>query len=97
MNHLTERLILWPMLGFSVWVYIWMQVRAGHFTHRQYFVFCFGSMAGQLASVIEAGIGSGWGVAATQSFFFVMTAIGAVQRYREMKMENKQTKIGASA
>lgn len=63
----------------------WHQLKAGQLKDRHYLIFCVMMMGGQVAAAIECTLGQTWGTLAVQIYFFIFTAIGGIQRYRQMQ------------
>ena len=83
------KVILWLMQGANITAFVYMQWKAGRFTHKSYFWFCAGSMLGQLGTVIEGVAGHAYEIAIAQGFFFLMMGVGVFRRYEIMRSEQK--------
>lgn len=68
--------------------YLWFQSRGGVVSHRNYMIAnaCF--MIGQSAQAMESFINGALASFSVAAFFFVMTGMGIIQRFRIMKKES---------
>ena len=78
-------IIFFIMVGIQSSAYLWFQAKGGIVSHRNYMIAnaCF--MVGQSAQTMDSFLNGAWASLSVSAFFFIMTGIGIIQRFRIMK------------
>lgn len=66
-------------------VWGWFSFKGGKLSDRVFLVFTLGMLLGQLAAGIETYQLAAWRAFVIQVYFFLFTALGGVQRIRQMR------------
>lgn len=78
-------MILWIMVIAQLVVWAWFSLRGGKLSDRKFLIFTAGMLLGQLGAGIETYQSHAWRAFIVQIYFFLFTAIGGLQRFRQMK------------
>lgn len=74
--------IFFVMIMVQAAAYLWFQSRGGVVSHRNYMVAYGLMMVGQFAQAAESYSKDAFASLSISSFFFVITAVGIINRYR---------------
>ena len=77
--------IFFVMICIQATAYLWFQSKAGVVSHKNYIIANALLMVGQFAQAAESYMKDAMASFSIASFFFVMTAIGIIKRYRMFK------------
>ena len=77
--------IFFVMVIIQSLAYLWFQAKGGVVSHRNYMIAnaCF--MVGQSAQAMDSFLNNAWASFSVSAFFFIMTGIGIIQRFRIMR------------
>ncbi|OGN02828.1 MAG: hypothetical protein A2651_01570 [Candidatus Yanofskybacteria bacterium RIFCSPHIGHO2_01_FULL_42_12] len=79
--------VLFLMISVQAIAYLWFQSKGGLVSHKKFILVNLFLMVGQSAQSIESFIKEAYASFAIASFFFLMTAVGAIKRYIIMKKD----------
>jgi hypothetical protein len=65
-------------------VWGWFSFNGGKLSDRAFLVFTFGMLLGQLGAGVETYHLAAWRAFVIQVYFFLFTALGGIQRVRQM-------------
>lgn len=83
MSH--RRWIVWSLVACQMTAWAWLQFRGGQLNDREYIVFCFCMMLGQIGAGIECLKTKAWGTMVAQAYFFIFTLIGVIIRLAHLR------------
>lgn len=78
--------ILYVMMMIQMVAWMLFSLKGGKLADRNFLIFTVGMLSGQIGAGIETYIMEAWGAFAIQVFFFAFTAIGGIQRLRQMRV-----------
>lgn len=78
-------MVLWLMTAAQLIAWGWFSIKGGKLGDRMFLAFTVGMLLGQLAVGIESYYSHGWRAFVVQAYFFVFTAVGGIQRLRQMR------------
>ncbi len=82
-------MLLWTMVGAQLVAWGWFSSKGGQLPDKKFLIFTIGMLLGQFGAGIETYQLQSWRAFTVQVYFFLFTAFGGIQRYRQMK--GKQT------
>jgi hypothetical protein len=82
-------MLLWVMVSVQMLAWLWFSFKGGKLSDKMFLVFSVGMLIGQLGAGIETYQMAAWRAFCVQVYFFVFTALGAVQRIRQMRKTKK--------
>ena len=65
--------------------YLWFQSKGGVVSHRNYIIANALFMVGQTAQALDSARGGAWASFSIATFYFCVTSVGIVQRYRLLR------------
>ena len=80
-------ILFFIMILIQAVAYLWFQSKGGIVSHKNYIIANAFLMVGQFAQSAESYIKGAVASFAIASFFFVMTAVGIINRYRMAKKD----------
>lgn len=78
-------MVLWIMVCAQLAVWGWFSYCGGKLSDKKFLVFTIGMLLGQLGAGIETYQTGATRALVVQMYFFVFTAFGGIQRYRQMR------------
>ena len=78
-------MILWIMVGAQLLAWGWFSYCGGKLSDKKFLIFTTGMLVGQLGAGIETYYAEAWRAFLVQIYFFVFTAFGGIQRWRQMQ------------
>ncbi len=83
---------LWTMVILQMAAWAWFSWNGGKLDDKKFLIFTVGMLLGQLASCIEGYQMEAWRTLVAQLYFFISTAFGGIQRFRQMREQSKEAK-----
>ena len=77
------RFFIWGLLLYQMLAYLYMMLKGGKMTDRQYLFFLLGMFAGTSGAAIESFFQGAWGTACAQLYFFSANFVGLYQRFKK--------------
>jgi hypothetical protein len=78
-------MILWIMVSAQLIAWGWFSYHGGKLSDNKFLIFTTGMLVGQLAAGIETYHTEAWRAFVVQIYFFVFTAFGGIQRWKQMR------------
>ncbi|KKU90839.1 MAG: hypothetical protein UY23_C0006G0048 [Candidatus Jorgensenbacteria bacterium GW2011_GWA1_48_11] len=78
-------MILWLMIAAQLVAWGWFSFKGGTLPNKQFFVFTAVMLIGQFGAGIETYEQAAWRAFVVQAYFFAFTAIGGIQRFRQIR------------
>ena len=78
-------MLLWMMVVCQMIVWAWFSAKGGKLSDKEFLIFTVGMMTGMLAAGIETYYLASWRAFTVQVYFFIFTAVGGIQRLRQMR------------
>lgn len=82
-------MVLWLMVIAQMVVWAWFSVKGGKLSDKKFLVFSVGMLLGQLGAGIETYQLAAWRAFVIQIYFFFFTALGGLQRFRQMQKKGQ--------
>lgn len=78
------RYVFWMGIGLQVLAFLWFSLKGGVLSDKEFYLFTLCMFVGQVGTGGEGLVSSSinWGAVVGQGIFFVITAIGGIQRFR---------------
>ncbi|MFZ3020209.1 MAG: hypothetical protein WA051_01665 [Minisyncoccia bacterium] len=76
---------LWLMVGAQLAAWGWFSFKGGKLSDKKFLFFTIGMLLGQIGAGIENYQTHSWRSFTIQVYFFIFTAFGGIQRWRQMR------------
>lgn len=77
--------MIWAMVACQLLAWSIFSLKGGKLADKPFLLFTLGMMIGQVGAGIETYLSQAWATLAVQAYFFLFTAIGGINRIRQMR------------